>query len=141
MVGEDRRACDRLPEPAGAEEGDVVLALCPENLADLAGESVDVVTDAALPKFSEPGQVAPDLRRVDVRLLADLLRGDPLLAHLAGLGEDPEILAQPRGHPDGEPVAVTGLLDAFERDRKLAHHLKRAYLACFPCRSRNCEPT
>ena len=36
VVGEDRRARDRLAEAAGAEERDVVLALRPEDLADLA---------------------------------------------------------------------------------------------------------
>ena len=76
VLGEDRGARDRLAEAARADERDVVLALRPEDLADLAEQRVDVVADAALAELAERRQVAADLRRVDVRVLGDLLRGD-----------------------------------------------------------------
>src|SRR5687767_14462565 len=73
VVGEDRRAGDRLAEPPTAEERDVVLALRAEDLADLRDQAVDRVADAPLAELAEGREVAPDLRRVDVRVLADLL--------------------------------------------------------------------
>src|SRR6187551_2262554 len=69
VVGEDRRARDRLAESAGTEERDVVLALRAEDLADLRDEAVDVVADAPLAELPERREVAPDLRRIDVRVL------------------------------------------------------------------------
>jgi hypothetical protein len=36
MLGEDRRARNRLAEPTGPDQCDVVLPLSPENLPDLA---------------------------------------------------------------------------------------------------------
>ena len=102
-------------ETARPEKRDVVLPLRPQDLADLRAQRVDVVADAAFAELSEAGEVAPDLRRVDVRVLADLLRGDPLLPHLLRLREHPQVLAQARGDPDRQTVAVTGLLDAFEQ--------------------------
>ncbi len=109
VIGEDRRVRDRLAEPAGAEERDVVLALRPEDLPDLAREPVDVVADAALAELPEPGEVAPDLGRVDVRVLADLLRGDPLLAHLLRLRQDPQVLAEPGRDADRKAVVTDPL--------------------------------
>src|SRR5207248_4174665 len=79
VLGEDRGARDRLAEPAGPHERDVVLTLRAQDLADLAEEAVDAVADAALPELSEAGQIATDLGRVDVGVVRDLLRGDPLL--------------------------------------------------------------
>ena len=76
VLGEDRRADDRLAEPPGPDEQDVVLALRPEDLADLAEQAVDVVAHSALAELPERGQVAADLGRVDVRVVRDLLRGD-----------------------------------------------------------------
>src|SRR4029079_984640 len=120
VVGEDRRARDRLPEAARAEERDVVLALRPEDLADLRDEAVDVVADTPLAELPERGEVAPDLGRVDVRVLAHLLGGDALLAHLLGLGEHPEVLAEPRGDTDGEPLADPPLALSHEPCRRHA---------------------
>ena len=68
-------------------------------------EAVDVVADAPLAELPERGEVAADLGRVDVRVLAHLLGGDALLAHLLGLGEHPEVLAEARSDTDGEPLA------------------------------------
>jgi len=73
VLGEDRRARDRLAEPAGTDQRDVVLPLRPQDLADLAEQRVDVVTDTALAELAEGGQVAADLRRVDVRVGGELL--------------------------------------------------------------------
>jgi hypothetical protein len=60
-------------EPAGAHEGDVVLTLGTEDLADLVEQRVRAVADAALAERPKGGKIAPDLRRVDVRVLRDLL--------------------------------------------------------------------
>src|SRR5207249_9444643 len=57
-LGEDRRACDRLAEPPGADQGDVVLPLRPEDLPDLPEERVDVVAHPTLAELPERGQVA-----------------------------------------------------------------------------------
>src|SRR4051812_16628177 len=105
MLREDRRARNRLAESAGADQRDVVLPLGPEDLANLPEERVDVVADAPLAELAERGEVAPDLRRVDVRVVGDLLGGDSLLAHLLGLREHLEIAGEARGHTDGEPLA------------------------------------
>jgi hypothetical protein len=69
----DRRACDRAPEPARPDERDVVLALCAEDLPDLVQQRVRAVADSTLAEAPECRQVAPDLGRVDVRVLRDLL--------------------------------------------------------------------
>src|SRR6478752_7089830 len=95
VLAEDRGAGDRLAEPAGADEGDVVLALGAEDPADLTEETVDRVADAALAELAEVREVATDLRRIDVRVVRDLLRPDPLLAHLLCLGEDLEVAGEP----------------------------------------------
>jgi hypothetical protein len=112
VVGEDRRVRDRLAEATCAEKGDVVLALRPEDLPDLARERVDVVADASLAELPEAGQVATNLRRVDVRVLADLLGGDPVLAHLLRLGEDAQVLAESSGDADRESLAGQGAVGA-----------------------------
>ena len=104
VLAEDRRAGDRLSEQAGADEGDVVLTLSAQDLADLAEKAVDRVADAALAELAEVRQVATDLRRVDVRVVRDLLRGDPLLAHLAGLGQHLEVAGEARGDSDRQPI-------------------------------------
>jgi hypothetical protein len=75
-----------------------------QDLADLRDERVDVVAHPALAELPEAGQVAADLRRVDVRVLRQLLRGDRLLAHLAGLGQDLQVAREPGGDAEREPV-------------------------------------
>ena len=50
VLGEDRRARDRAPEPSGADERDVVLALRAQDLPDLLEQRVGAVADAALPE-------------------------------------------------------------------------------------------
>src|SRR6185437_8139810 len=103
-LGEDRRAGDRMAEPTRTDEGDVVLALGAQDLADLAEQRVDVVADPALAELAERREVTPDLRRVDVRVVGNLLRRDSVLAHLLGLGEDLEVTAEPGRHADGQPI-------------------------------------
>src|SRR5919204_216540 len=93
-------------EPAGTDERDVVLTLGAQNLADLTEQRVDVVADSPLAELPEGGQVAADLCRVDVRVVGDLLGGDPVLAHLLGLGQNLEVAAQPAGDPDAEPIVL-----------------------------------
>ena len=93
-----------LPEVAGAEQRDVVLAGGAQDLADLRDERVDVVAHAALAELAEAGEVAADLRRVDVRVVAELLRGDRLLAHLLGLREDLQVARQARGDAQREAL-------------------------------------
>src|SRR5581483_478219 len=74
VLGEDRGARDRLAEPAGADERDVVLTLRPQDLPDLVEKAVDVVADPSLAELPERREIAPDLRRIDVRVVRDLLR-------------------------------------------------------------------
>jgi hypothetical protein len=109
VVGEDARLGDRVAEPPGADEGDVVLAGGAEDLPDLRDQEVDVVADAALAELAEARQVAPDLRRVHVRELADLLRGDRVLAHLACLREHLEVARETGGDADGEALGADDL--------------------------------
>src|SRR5207253_8155462 len=105
VLAEDGRAGYRLSETAGADERDVVLALGAQDLADLAEEAVDRVADAALAELAEVREVAADLRRVDVRVVRDLLRGDPVLAHLLRLGQHLEVAREPRRDADADAVA------------------------------------
>ena len=84
-----------------------MLALRAQDLADLAEQRVDVVADAALAELAEAGEVAPDLRRVDVRVVRDLLRGDPLLAHLLRLRQHLQVPAQARRDADRQPLRHT----------------------------------
>ena len=91
-----------LPEATGADEGDVVLTLRAQDLSDLVEERVGAVPDAALAELPERREVAADLRRVDVRVLGDLLRRDPVLAHLPRLSEHLQVPAQARCDTDGQ---------------------------------------
>ena len=104
MLREDRRAGDRLTEPARADESDIVLALRAQDLADLGEQRVDRVADTALAELAEVREIAPDLRRVDVRVVGDLLRGDALLAHLLRLREHLEVAGEPSRHADCEAI-------------------------------------
>src|SRR5262249_47803784 len=104
VLGEDRRARNRLAEPPGADERDVVLPLRAEDLADLGQQRVDRVADAALAELAERREITPNLGGVDVRVLGDLLRGDPVLPHLPRLCEDLEIAAQPRCNTYRQPL-------------------------------------
>src|SRR6185295_18797166 len=60
----------------------------------------------ALAELPESGEVAPDLRRVDVGVVRELLRGDGVLAHLPSLGEHLEIAGQPCGDAEGKPISI-----------------------------------
>src|SRR6185503_15806837 len=88
------RARDRAAEVPGTEQRDVVLARGAQDLADLRHERIDVVAHAALAELAEAGQVAPDLRRVDVGVVGELLRRDRLLPHLLRLSEDLQVARQ-----------------------------------------------
>ena len=105
VLGEDRRRGDRRAQSARADERDVVLALRAKDLADLGEQRVDGVADAALAELAERREVAPNLRRVDVRVLRDLLRGDAVLAHLLRLRQHLQVPAQtePRHRPPDVP--------------------------------------
>ena len=86
VVGEDVRRRDRRAEVTGAEQSDVVLTRGAQDLADLRHQRINVVAHTSLAELPESRQVAPDLGRVDVGVVGELLRGDRLLAHLARLG-------------------------------------------------------
>ena len=86
MIGEDVGLGDRLAQPAAAHEDDVVLTSRAQDPADLADQGVDAVAHSALAEGAEPRQIAADLRRIDVGVLADLMRGDRAAARLLGLG-------------------------------------------------------
>jgi len=104
VLGENRRRGDGGAETPGSDQCDVVLPLGAEDLADLGEERVDRVSDTPLAELAEARQVAADLRRVDVRVLGDLLRRDPVLPHLARLREHLEIPAQARRDPDSQTL-------------------------------------
>ena len=145
MVGEDVRAGDRLPEMAGAEQRDVVLAGGPQDLADLLDQRLDVVAHPALAELAEAGQVAADLGRVDVGVVRELLRGDRALAHLPGLGQHLEVAGEPRRDPERESIAVgevRGPLPLGGLGRHVLDHAdKVASLARSPSASRNSSET
>jgi hypothetical protein len=105
VLGKDRRAGDRLTQPPGADERDVVLALRAEDLPDLAEQRVDVVADASLAELPERREVAADLGRVDVRVVGDLLGGDPLLAHLLRLRQHLQVAREASRDADGQPIS------------------------------------
>ena len=105
VVGKDVGARDRLPEVACAEERDVVLVGRAQDLADLRDERVDVVADTSLAELPEARQVAPDLGRVDVRVVGQLLGGDRLLAHLLGLRQHLQVARQARRDAERQPLA------------------------------------
>ena len=69
-------------------------------------QRVDVVADPALAELAEAGEVAADLGRVDVRVLGELLRGDRLAAHLAGLGQHLQVAREARRDAEREALAV-----------------------------------
>ena len=117
VLREDRRARDRLAEAAGADERDVVLPLRAQDLADLAEQRVDRVADTALAELAEVREIAADLRRVDVRVVGDLLRGDALLAHLLGLAQHLQIARETGRDTDGQTVRVSPV-----RNGSLQHH-------------------
>src|SRR5262249_40663692 len=126
---------DRLAEVACPEQGDVVLAGGPQDLADLADQRVDVVADATLAELAEPREVAPDLGRVDVGVVRELLRGDRVLAHLPGLGQHLEVAREPGGDPEREAIAVGDLRSRLLRGpggRVLDHRDKVSSLAFRP---------
>jgi hypothetical protein len=106
MIGEDVGPRDRLPEVAGAEESDVVLAGGVEDLADLVDERLDPVAHSALAELAKAGEVAADLGGVDVGVLGELLRGDRFAAHLARLDQDLQIARQARRHTERESLAI-----------------------------------
>src|SRR5207302_1938697 len=72
---------------------------------DLRDERFDVVADAALAELPEARQIPADLRRVHVRVVGELLRGNRLLAHLPGLREHLEIARKARRDAEGEAFA------------------------------------
>ena len=120
VVGEDVRGGDRLAEVAGAEQRDVVLPGGAQDLADLRDQRVDVVAHAALAELAEAREVAADLGGVDVRVVGELLGGDRLLAHLAGLGQDLQVAREPRGHAEREALAGPSVRRPVVRRRRLA---------------------
>ena len=80
-----------------------------QDLADLRDQRVDVVAHPALAELAEPGQVAADLGRVDVRVVGELLRGDRLLAHLLGLGEHLQVAREAGRHAEREALGAVRL--------------------------------
>ncbi len=83
-ISEEAIALPRCPAPISAM---LCWPAVLQDLADLGHERLDVVADAALAELAETGEVPPDLGRVDVRVVRELLGGDRLLAHLLGLRE------------------------------------------------------
>jgi hypothetical protein len=84
-------AWPRFPAPKRA------MLCCPAVRRIFLDQGLDVVADPALAELPESGEVSTDLRRVDVGVVRELLRGDRVLAHLAGLSEHLEIAGEPSG--------------------------------------------
>src|SRR5207247_8058809 len=63
------------------------------------------VADASLAELHEAGKITTDLRRIDVRVVGDLLRRNAVLADLAGLRQHLEVPAQTRGHADRQSLS------------------------------------
>ena len=89
-------------------ERDVVLARGAQDAADLGDQRIDVVADAALAELAERREVAPDLRRVDVRVLGDVLRRDGAATHLLGLRQHLQVARETRCNADRETFAHWG---------------------------------
>ena len=102
VLAEDGRARNGAPEPARSEEGDVVLALRSQDLANFVEQRFGAVAHSTLAELAERRQIAPNLGRVDVRVLRDLLRGDSVLPHLPRLTEHLQVPAQASGDTNGQ---------------------------------------
>ena len=115
LSGDSQDAADRfldrawetfkfLAQSPRADEQDVVPPLRAQDLPDLAEQRVDVVAHSALAELAERGEIAPDLRRVDVRVVRDLLGRDPGLAHLLRLRQNLQVAAEPSRDADGQTI-------------------------------------
>ena len=104
VIDEHRRAGDRTAEPTGTDQRDVVLSGGAQDAPDLADQRVDVVPDAALAELAEARQITPDLRRVDVRVLGDVLRRDRRATHLLRLREYLQVAREARSDTNGEAI-------------------------------------
>ena len=85
---------DRRAEVARTDEREPVHVVGAEDALDPVDQRADVVADAALAERAEVREVAPDLRGVDVRELAEPRRGDRRLPVLAQLDEHVEVQRQ-----------------------------------------------
>ena len=105
-----------------------MLARGAQDLADLRHQRLDAVADAALAELAEAGEVAADLGRVDVRVLGQLLRGDRLAAHLAGLDQHLQVAREAGGDAKREALAVddqpVGRLLLFDHRRSRPHSIE-----------------
>src|SRR4029078_4407883 len=119
-----RSAATGAPEPSRPDQRDVVLSLRAQDLPDLLEERIGPIADAPLAEPSECREGAPDLRRVDVRVLGDLLRRDPLLAHLPRLREHLEVPVQARRDSDRETFRRVPLPLSFVCDKALRFCLR-----------------
>src|SRR4029079_13708484 len=106
VVGEHVRAGDGAAQVPRAEQRDVVLAGGSQDLPDLRQQRVDVVADPSLSELAEPGEVAADLGRVDVRVVGELLRGDRRLAHLVGLSQHLQVTRKAGSNAEGEALSA-----------------------------------
>src|SRR5207253_5058374 len=77
-----------------------VLALRAQDLPNRVEQELDRVADSALAELAEVREVTANLGRVDVRVLGDLLGGDPRLAHLPRLRQHLEVPGQTGGDAD-----------------------------------------
>ncbi len=98
-IGEPAIAPPSRPAPIRA------MLCCPEvrRMRRISRDQrVDVVADAALAELAEGREVAADLRRVDVRVLGDVLRRDRRAAHLLRLRQDLQVAREARCDTDRE---------------------------------------
>src|SRR6185436_13958987 len=111
-------------EVAGAHDRDAQLPIEAEDLAQVALQIADVVTDAAHAELAEVREVLPYLCGVEVELLRERLRGDGADAGVFELAQAAEVDGKPVG---GELGNLVGALLARRRGRRLRGSFVRRF--------------
>ena len=101
----------REPQIARAENRHLQLSLEAQNLPQMALQILDVVADAAHAELAEIGEVFPDLRRVEMKLLRERLRRHGLHAGRIQRVQAAQIHRQPVGGELGDLLVELFALD------------------------------
>ena len=111
FLAEARIIGERQPEVAGSENRDFEFPLEAQNLTQMTLQILDVIADAADAELAEIGQVFPDLRRVEMKLLRERLRGHGLHARRVERVQAAEIDGKPVGGELGDLIVQLLALD------------------------------
>ena len=136
FLAEARVIGEREAQIAGAHDGDAQLAVEAENLAQMPLQIAHVVADAADAELAEVREVLPYLRRVQMKLLGQRLRGDRADADAVELVQAPEIDGETVGGEFGDlfeaVLALGGLVRRFHKPigivRKIRMLISRPWL-------------